>query len=331
MLPPTRAWPHPWRPALIFLATVALLDLGAGPAGAASASLRLTHPRATRFKVYVSQPNQTGYQLSTYLRDGAGPDAGGGYTVDVPIGDPDAPAHMMVAAFEPDGRESPPSQVRTISVAQFCGVGCRDGVECTADLCDSGGSCINPPNPRRCNDDNPCTDDACDVASGCFHTTVVGACDDGRPCTVDDVCFAGECAGSVDCPGGADCDLSTGQCEAPPGCGDGVVQGGEVCDDGEPGWHVGEKCRSDCTLVSCGDPDDSGRITAIDAFLVLRGAVGIGACDQSVCNVDGTGDRASVVDSLRVLQVAIGHSLELACPGAAGTVSAAGTADTASR
>ncbi len=59
----------------------------------------------------------------------------------------------------------------------------------------------------------------------------------------------------------------------PPGCGDGVVDGGEDCDDGNIADNDG--CRSDCTLASCGD----GAVH-----------VGVEGCDDGNMN-DGDGCR----------------------------------------
>ncbi len=98
------------------------------------------------------------------------------------------------------------------------------------------------------------------------------------------------------------------------GCGDGAVTEDEACDDGDSLWSAGRGCRSDCTLVRCGDPDDSGVITASDALLALRAAVGAGVCELSVCNVDGSAGGLSVVDALRILSLATGVALETGCP-----------------
>jgi hypothetical protein len=100
----------------------------------------------------------------------------------------------------------------------------------------------------------------------------------------------------------------------PGGCGDGVVEGEEQCDGGGETWRVGSACRGDCTLIACGDPDDSGAYTAVDALFILRAGVGAASCATCVCDVDETGTvRAG--DALRVLRVAVGLVLELRCPG----------------
>jgi len=119
-------------------------------------------------------------------------------------------------------------------------------------------------------------------------------------------------------------------------CGNGTVDAGEECDDGNVVWQPGQSCAADCTAVACGDPDDSGTRSATDALLALRAAVGVATCDPCVCDVDGgvagtaiagglataTEMRSAVTragitasDALRLLRFATGIAgIELACP-----------------
>jgi hypothetical protein len=100
----------------------------------------------------------------------------------------------------------------------------------------------------------------------------------------------------------------------PPGCGNGVVEGTEECDAGPKRWSAGQSCRFDCTLVACGDPDDSGQIKASDALFILRCAIGAVSCSACICDVDGTGGDPKAGDALRVLRTATGVPLEFSCP-----------------
>ena len=60
----------------------------------------------------------------------------------------------------------------------------------------------------------------------------------------------------------------------PPGCGNGVLDEGEACDDGEENGNTPDACRLDCTLPACGDGIvDSGE-----------------ACDDGEENADGVPD-----------------------------------------
>ncbi|TFH19981.1 MAG: hypothetical protein E4H03_12980 [Myxococcales bacterium] len=102
-----------------------------------------------------------------------------------------------------------------------------------------------------------------------------------------------------------------------PICGDGLLSAGEACDDGDTEWAAGRYCRSDCTMVECGDPDDSTASSATDALIALRTAVGIGSCDACVCDVDSSGGLTpvSASDALQLLRVATGASdVSFVCP-----------------
>jgi hypothetical protein len=99
----------------------------------------------------------------------------------------------------------------------------------------------------------------------------------------------------------------------PPGCGNGVVDATEECDGGGAQWRIGTACRINCTLLDCGDPDDSGGLAARDALFILRCAVGTAECANCICDVDQTGGPPKAGDALRVLRVAVGQPLEIAC------------------
>jgi hypothetical protein len=68
------------------------------------------------------------------------------------------------------------------------------------------------------------------------------------------------------------------------------------------------------TLASgdCGDANGDSAITALDALIALRTAVGASSCPRSVCDVDSSGSVSSS-DALRILRVAVGGSLALNC------------------
>jgi hypothetical protein len=66
-------------------------------------------------------------------------------------------------------------------------------------------------------------------------------------------------------------------------------------------------------VPDCGDPNNSGTITATDAQLVLRGAVGATECPGYLCNVNLM-DNVTASDALLVLRRAVGQDLPLTCP-----------------
>ena len=88
-------------------------------------------------------------------------------------------------------------------------------------------------------------------------------------------------------------------------CGNGLLEGNEVCDEGGH-WHAGHACNDSCEFLACGDPDDDGATTATDALSVLAGAVGARHCDDCICNVEpGAGAAVTGLDALRVLKYAV--------------------------
>jgi hypothetical protein len=62
----------------------------------------------------------------------------------------------------------------------------------------------------------------------------------------------------------------------------------------------------------CGDADDNGSITASDALLTLRTAVGVATCAVSLCDVNADG-VINTTDSLRILRKAVGIGGDLGC------------------
>ena len=220
---------------------------------------------------------------------------------------------------------------------------CDDGDACTTgDTC-AAGSCVGGA-PPDCDDDNVCTDDSCDEADGCVTVNNTAACDDGDVCTQTDVCAGGQCNGSnpLVCDDGDpctddSCDALDGcvatdntapcddgnACTTADACAGGACTGGpaRVCDDGDPctedscdpagGCEFGDPI--DTCGTSCGDPDDSGRVTASDALLVLRAAIGSRPCQLQACDADGS-CRITATDALVVLRKAVGRPIDLTCP-----------------
>ncbi len=199
---------------------------------------------------------------------------------------------------------------------------CDDGVACTVDRCDEDGNCVHPSDDGLCADDNPCTTDRC-LVSGCRNTPASGPCDDAISCTTTDTCTAeATCVGVSNCPPGTVCSVAEDRCidigstttTTLTLCGNLLIEGLEECDDGDRNWRMGEGCRANCSLVGCGDADDSGMLSARDALFMLRAAVGVANCEPCVCDVDDTSGRPTATDALRLLRVAIGLPLEIRCP-----------------
>ncbi|MFN2425553.1 MAG: dockerin type I repeat-containing protein [Candidatus Binatia bacterium] len=64
---------------------------------------------------------------------------------------------------------------------------------------------------------------------------------------------------------------------------------------------------------SCGDANGDGIVTAGDALLALRAAVGSDECELAVCDADHNGE-VSAGDSLAILRFAVGLPANLNCP-----------------
>jgi len=111
---------------------------------------------------------------------------------------------------------------------------CLDAGHCDdADVCTGVESCqaglCQPGTALSCSDGSPCTDDACNPTGGCEFPANTDPCDDGIACTSGDVCSAGTCAGTPDCPSGHQCNLATGQCENHDLDNDGLDDASDPC------------------------------------------------------------------------------------------------------
>ena len=65
----------------------------------------------------------------------------------------------------------------------------------------------------------------------------------------------------------------------------------------------------------CGDATGDGKVTAADALLALKAAVGSAACAPSACDANDSGG-ISAADALLILKAAVGTPVELNCPSA---------------
>jgi hypothetical protein len=64
--------------------------------------------------------------------------------------------------------------------------------------------------------------------------------------------------------------------------------------------------------IVCGDATGDAVMTATDALIALRVAVGSGSCEACICDVDGSG-ATTATDALRILQAAVGQQVVLSC------------------
>ena len=209
---------------------------------------------------------------------------------------------------------------------------CSDGVACTVDACnETSDQCTHQTNNAACSDGSFCDGvETCNAVTGCVAGVAVdcsnlntacgtgvcneaqdtcstqpgnegGGCNDGNVCTSGDKCSAGLCQGQAI----PNCAI----------CGNGIVDIGEDCDDGNTLFVSGQYCAANCLRVPCGKPTNSADSTpkASDALFTLRSAVGSAVCDRRLCDVDNNG-FISAGDALRILRAAVGQSVTLTCP-----------------
>lgn len=167
----------------------------------------------------------------------------------------------------------------TVGKANVCGNGivelteqCDDSNTLDGDCCSS--ACQYDGAGTACTSDgNVCTDDECNGAGVCLNTNNTDPCSDGDPCTFDDTCAAGVCTsdpacgnGSVDGACGEECDPPDGltcdaTCQSLAVCGNGVIEPGEGCDDGN--LVAGDCCDAICQ-AEVGPCDDGDNCTTGD-------------------------------------------------------------------
>lgn len=129
------------------------------------------------------------------------------------------------------------------------------------------------------------------IDRGCGNDTL----DDGEDCD-DGNLVSGDCC-SVSCK------LEQGDCDDADAC---TADG--VCDDGVCAGAAPISCP-----LPCGDADDNGKVTAVDALAALRTAVGSSQCEA--CRCDANDENAvTTSDALKILQAAVGQPVLLDCP-----------------
>ncbi|MEM9074071.1 MAG: hypothetical protein AAGE52_36605, partial [Myxococcota bacterium] len=179
---------------------------------------------------------------------------------------------------------------------------CLEGERCVDALCIPD----DRPDPPRCGDGVREDDEDCDDANfvsgdGCeddcrYTCSMDSECDDGNPCNGLESCDGNRCellSGPMDglaCSrGGDDGVCRSGICVA-EGCGNGIVDDGEDCDDENA--VAGDGCEADCTFscvadVDCGDGDECtvGESCDTEAHRCVPGAP-LACDDDDPCTED---------------------------------------------
>jgi len=181
---------------------------------------------------------------------------------------------------------------------------CKDGVLEELEVCDPTVGNVPPELRCDCNDNDPCTLDRCAQGTSadtcdcrCEHipqydTYGVGTCNDGNACTNDVIhCGAGFPPGDMSCAN--TCAIASCQNDAiagcTPGCGNGVLDAWETCDDST--GNPAQRCSCDdgdpCTIdVTTGGHASTCTLTCLQPH-PLHSGFGYTTCDDGLaCTTD---------------------------------------------
>lgn len=98
-------------------------------------------------------------------------------------------------------------------------------------------------------------------------------------------------------------------------CGNGTLDSGETCDDGDVAYTLGDYCSAACVRFPCGVPTkvDGTKPKSSDALFVLKAAVSASNCSKKVCDVNNS-NSVTASDALAILKKAVGQAVVLNCP-----------------
>jgi len=153
-------------------------------------------------------------------------------------------------------------------VGQADGASCGSSLICIAEECvesSCGDGFVDADGGEECDDGNDVAFDGCEPSSCTFTCDEDADCNDMAPCNGEETCTDNVCVAGTPPDEGTACTLAAGGdgvCRArecvDPGCGNGVVDGTEQCDDGNDADDDG--CDVDCTFsceedLDCADGD----------------------------------------------------------------------------
>ncbi len=176
------------------------------------------------------------------------------------------------------------------------------------DVCDSAGRCLPSHKPSgtacgdqgvichvddTCNDSGVCVDNGFASAGSACGDATANECTAADTCDASGVCVANDVASGTPCTGGQCLD---GSCSAiAASCGDGTVDSGEICDDGNN--INGDGCAADCMSdETCGNGVvDAAAGEACDDGNTTDGDGCSATCALSSCG-DGVVDAGEACD-----------------------------------
>jgi cysteine-rich repeat protein len=180
-----------------------------------------------------------------------------------------------------------------------------DGTPCAAAMICVGGACttsecgdgfVDSNAGEECEDDDDIAFDGCDP--GCTLTCEGDEeCSNGDPCDGEETCSGDNtCVAQGGLPDDSECTLGdeSGTCRASrcvlPGCPNGFMDEGEVCDDGNV--TDGDGCDSDCTYTcdettSCEDGDECNGVAVclLGSHTCMPGTP-LDCNDRNACTID---------------------------------------------
>ena len=194
------------------------------------------------------------------------------------------------------------------------GLCAEDGTSCGSAMVCSGGECvesvcgdglIDTASGEQCDDMNDVAGDGCQPSDCSFTCEEAADCTDDDPCNGEEVCLPDihrcqlgtEPADTTMCALPEDPDgEATGVCGGgycvPAGCGNGVVDGGEDCDDSMNGDNT-DGCRDDCHYtcseeIDCQDGDAcNGTETCNPTSHTCEAGTAPDCDDMDACTRDG--------------------------------------------
>jgi len=182
---------------------------------------------------------------------------------------------------------------------------CPDGEFCNGDeTCDGAGTC-QPGMAVDCDDSVGCTDESCDeVNDVCVNDPNDLNCpDDGAFCTGDAVCDTVTVMGCTfrgdPCADGTICNDTTDTCDRDPGCGDGIVDPGEDCDDGNilDGDCCSALCQFEPVDSDCSDGVYCNGDETCDGAGTCEAGTSVDCEDLVGCTVDSCNEATDSCDN----------------------------------